>query len=159
MLLKPSIHLSVVNELKYIGPQIKGGKFDPNSRSLNEQIFQRHYQKRLTELETKQKTPRPLSASSHKSLINTQLFQTNDFKFKGSQFRHGKYISPIDLSKENGKTIVTSSSFSNETTFEEKFQRKFQDRLEKLMPKQREKALSYFEIKELQQRFLINNRR
>ena len=78
---------------------------------------------------------------------------------KGTQFRHGKYISPIDLSKENGKAIVTSSSFSNVATFEEKFQRKFKDRLEKLMPKEKVKTLSYFEIKELHERFLLNNRR
>lgn len=84
IVLKPSIHHAVVNEFKYIGPQIRVGKFDPNSRSLNEEIFQRTYQKRLSELENKQNAkPRPTSASSHKSLINPILFQTNDFKFKG----------------------------------------------------------------------------
>ena len=104
IVLKPSIHHAVVNEFKYIGPQIKVGKFDPNSRSLNEEIFQRTYQKRLSELENKQNAKaRPTSASSHKSLINPIIFQTNDFKFKG--MRRTAAVKPRNSGKFKMKNL------------------------------------------------------
>ena len=155
--LKPTMQYTVINEIKYIGEQIKVGKFDPNSRSLNEDIFQKYYQKRLAEVESKRKF-RPSSSTSQRSTINPSLLQTNDFKYKGNQFKHGKYISTIDLTKQDGRSLITSSSFTNETTFEEKFQKMFSPRLEKLMPKEKPKVLSYFELKELHERLTLNRR-
>ena len=154
--LKPSLQYSVINEFKYIGEQVKVGKFDPNTRSFNENIFQKYYQKRLAESEKKKN--RPSSALSQKSAINPALVFTNDLKHKGTQFRHGQYISTIDLTKTNGKTVCTAASLTNEVTFEERFQKVFTPRLEKLMPKQQAKTLSYFELKELHERLTVNRR-
>jgi len=107
--LKPSISHTVVNELKYIGEQIKVGRFDPNTRSLNENIFQRYWSKHRAELDSKI-GKRPSSVLSTKSSVNPLLTSTNDFKHKGSQFKHGKYVSTIDLTKSDGKSSMTSSS-------------------------------------------------
>ena len=106
--IKPSIQHTVVNEFKFIGEQIKVGRFDPNTRSLNENIFQRYWSKHRAELDSKI-SKRPKSVLSTKSIVDP-LTSTNDFKHKGSQFKHGKYVSTIDLTKSDGKAFVTSSS-------------------------------------------------
>ena len=75
--IKPSVHHTVINEFKYIGEQIKVGRFDPNSRSLNENIFQRYWSKHRAELDSK-KGKRPSSGLSTRSNVNPLLTSTND---------------------------------------------------------------------------------
>ncbi len=116
--------LHSTNDFKYIGEQFKVGKINPNLQSTSEKLFQKMYSHKLSYLYNR----------LNQSNIAMSPRVSNDDKWRGMQFRMGKFQSPV----------VAQPAIP----FEQKFQALFKDRLDVLKPKSFRTYPSYMDLKQ-----------
>ena len=151
--IKTVSHFHHLNDFKHVGKQVKLGKFDPNLKSSTELMFQRRWSKRNAMIDSQRSNPGFNSTRS----LDTHFVNINDIKHKGTQFKIGKYVSLIDLTKTEDKKFTTS--LDRFATFEERFQKVFSKRLERLKPKPiaTPRPLNIFELRDLHEQLIANN--
>lgn len=134
-------YLTSVNDLKYIGEQFLVGKVNPNQKSLTEARFQKMWESKLKKLKS---TPNLFSMSTASLHAASGLFNTNDVRHTGNQFKVGK-VDP--------KLVPTC---------EQRFQKMFKSRLRVLKPDweqiQTQKPLAFEDLKEMHNRLSVKSK-
>lgn len=124
--------LQSTNDFKYIGNQFKVGRIDPGLMSSCEKHFLKLNQKKLAYLYENNKY---LNCS-----LSPRSSASNDDKWKGLQFRMGKFGS--------------SAAGEGGMTFEQRFQGLFRQKLDLLKPKPRSGWPSYAELRHMHDKLL-----
>lgn len=145
-------HLVSVNDFKYVGDQFKVGKPDPNKKLPHEVRFQKMWQPKIVKLTSTSTTNLSFTPRKDTDVVKeyritkddrllTNLFNLNDFKYTGNQFKVGKLDPKL------------------QSPVEKRFQQAYKNRLMKLSPNWDEikqiKRLNLHDLKEIHNQLLV----